>query len=250
MNELGDFSKQAKAYVKARPNYPAEMLDQLVRVVDVHAGDGVIDMAAGTGILTADLVKRGFNVLAVEPNDAMRGMGKRLVKDAAWLKGTFAQSGLNENAAPWMTVGQALHWANLDQALPEFRRVLSDGGCLTAMWNEREQGRDQVVDWTHAAVQRVAKGYKQKYDQKQGYMKEIAGSGLFELVNEHAVRHVVVMNKARYMNLWQSHNHLRVKAGDAGVAALLRELDDYLTVRNITKVSVPYLCKAWTYQAV
>ena len=37
-----------------------------------------------------------------------------------------------------ITVAQALHWFDLDRALPEFHRVLRPGGHLALFWNSRD----------------------------------------------------------------------------------------------------------------
>ncbi len=63
---LGDFTEQAEAYGQARPSYPDDLLDALMEHVGVSAGDSVVDLGAGTGLLTEQLAARGFRVIAVE----------------------------------------------------------------------------------------------------------------------------------------------------------------------------------------
>ncbi|WP_432797991.1 class I SAM-dependent methyltransferase [Poriferisphaera sp. WC338] len=244
---LGDFSKQADAYAKARPDYPVAMLDRIIERLEISAGDCVVDMAAGTGLLTGQLIERGLDVVAVEPNESMRKIGEKMVSGARWIHGTFEQVDLEDDSVKWMAIGQALHWANLDKALPELARVLCEGGCFTAMWNEREHGANDVVDWTHKAVHRAASGYRQKYDKQEGYLAEIIRSGLFQLSHKDVAWHVVRMDRERYLNLWRSHNHLRVEAGEENYAKFMNELEVYLEDRQVEMVDVPYVCRSWSY---
>lgn len=65
---LGDFSEQADAYSRARPGYPAGLVDALVAHVGIKPGDAVADLGARTGLFTELLVARGLRVTAVEPN--------------------------------------------------------------------------------------------------------------------------------------------------------------------------------------
>src|ERR1700730_10638184 len=64
------FSGRAETYAKYRPGYPDEMLQFLEVLVAPPAA--VADIGSGTGILTRELLKSGYDVWAVEPNEAMR----------------------------------------------------------------------------------------------------------------------------------------------------------------------------------
>ncbi|HXT58535.1 MAG TPA: class I SAM-dependent methyltransferase, partial [Pirellulales bacterium] len=134
---LGDFSEQAEAYARARPSYPAELLDALVEHVGVKRGDAVADLGAGTGLLTGLLAARGFEVAAVEPNEPMRRQAKPLT-GVRWINGTFEATGLSPASQRWAVAAQAFHWADPARALPEVRRILRPGGFFTVLWNNRE----------------------------------------------------------------------------------------------------------------
>ncbi len=84
---LGDFTDQANSYAQSRPGYPGPFLRELFALADCHPGDPVVDLGAGTGILTQYLVDAGFQVTAVEPNAAMRHWGQDI--PARWVDGTF-----------------------------------------------------------------------------------------------------------------------------------------------------------------
>ena len=61
------FSHGADVYAVARPSYPDAAVDFLVP----PGAQRVLDLAAGTGKLTASLVARGLDVVAVEPSEPM-----------------------------------------------------------------------------------------------------------------------------------------------------------------------------------
>ena len=63
---LGDFSQQAASYQRARPGYPAALVDRLIASAGLPPGDAVADLGAGMGIFTRLLADRGFSVTAVE----------------------------------------------------------------------------------------------------------------------------------------------------------------------------------------
>lgn len=133
------FGRGVGAYAATRPGYP----DELVRWCVPPEARDVLDLAAGTGKLTASLVALGLHVVAVEPDDAMRDA----LTDA--LPSVDARSGLAEHT--WLpdacvdavTVGQAWHWFEEPLAAAEVARVLRPGGTLAVLWNDR----DESVGW-------------------------------------------------------------------------------------------------------
>ena len=121
------FGTAAAAYAAARPSYPAE-------AVSLAIGDArrVLDLGAGTGKLTSVLLDLGLDVVAVEPDDAMRG----LVDPRADVRaGTAEAVPLPDAGVDAVVVGQAWHWFDHDAAWAEVQRVTRPGGRLGLLWN-------------------------------------------------------------------------------------------------------------------
>jgi protein-L-isoaspartate O-methyltransferase len=66
------FSAGAAAYERGRPSYPDDAIALLVDELRLAPGRRVLDLAAGTGKMTALLAAAGADVVAVEPVAAMR----------------------------------------------------------------------------------------------------------------------------------------------------------------------------------
>ncbi|HVX61433.1 MAG TPA: class I SAM-dependent methyltransferase [Pirellulales bacterium] len=245
---LGDFTEQAEAYGRARPSYPDDLLNALIARVGVSAGDAIADLGAGTGLLTEQLAARGFRVTAVEPNEAMRRQAKPLA-GVRWVDGTFESSGLETGSQTWAVAAQAFHWADPPRALPEVKRLLKPGGFFTVLWNNREHDRHPVLAWTCEAIQRHVPGFDDNYRDEE-WSAVLTSTGDFAEVVCHASRHVVPMDRERYLNLWRSHNRLKTLAGQERLAAFLQELTQYLAARGDEPIGVSYLCRAWTARAV
>jgi SAM-dependent methyltransferase len=131
------FASAADVYERARPSYPTEALDWVAERAGLGPGSTVVDVGAGTGKLTRLLVPTGARVIAVEPVAEMRAkLGG--VCGAEVLDGTAEQIPLPDATADLVTVAQALHWFDLDRALPEMHRVLRPGRCLALFWNMRD----------------------------------------------------------------------------------------------------------------
>jgi SAM-dependent methyltransferase len=128
------FGDAAEAYELGRPEWPVEV----ATVGDVPESATVLDLAAGTGKLTRLLVRRFARVIAVEPLDPMRAILERLVPEAESLAGSAEAIPLPDACVSAVYVGEAFHWFGGDPAVvAEIERVLSPGGVLAVMWNER-----------------------------------------------------------------------------------------------------------------
>jgi ubiquinone/menaquinone biosynthesis C-methylase UbiE len=133
------FDSVAEQYERARPEYADEAVDWLVERLGLMPGSRVLDLAAGTGKLTRQLVRRGLDVVAVEPGDEMRGVLERVVPEVEALAGAAEAIPLPDASVDAVTVGQAFHWFDRDAAIAEMRRVLRPGGCAALLWNRWDE---------------------------------------------------------------------------------------------------------------
>ena len=134
------FGSQAAAYERGRPSYPPEAIDWLLAPSEKsRAAHDVLDLAAGTGKLTARLVERGLNVVAVDPIPEMLEILRRALPDTRALVGTAEQIPLPDDSVDAVLVAQAWHWFDVDRAVAEIARVLRPHGRLGVVWNTRDE---------------------------------------------------------------------------------------------------------------
>jgi SAM-dependent methyltransferase len=126
------FGAGAEAYHRGRPSWPLAAIDAAFAHWSLEPSAGlVVDLAAGTGLLTEQLAKRCPRLLAVEPVDEMRGYIAR----AETAAGTAEDLPLADGEACAVFVAEAFHWFDDTAALREIARVLEPGGGLAIMWN-------------------------------------------------------------------------------------------------------------------
>jgi SAM-dependent methyltransferase len=137
-------------YERARPGYPQPAIAELCARLGIGAGTRVLDLAAGTGKLTRELVARDARVVAVEPVDGMRRQLEALggVEVRA---GTAESIPLPDAAVEAVTAAQAFHWFDGPRALREIHRVLAPGGALGLVWNVM----DRSVPWVDRLQERL-----------------------------------------------------------------------------------------------
>jgi len=123
------FGAAARVYDAHRPRCPARLIDDLL----MQSPQSVLDVGAGTGIASEQLLAKGANVLAVEPDPRMADVarGNGIPIEIA----TFESWDPTERRFDLMVFGQSFHWVNPDIALPKAHRLLTNGGRLALMWN-------------------------------------------------------------------------------------------------------------------
>ncbi|MFN2468555.1 MAG: class I SAM-dependent methyltransferase [Gaiellaceae bacterium] len=135
------FAGVADVYEQARPGFPAEAIVHLAGRLGLRPGRRVLDLAAGTGKLTRELVGTGAEVVAVEPRAEMREQLRATSPGVEVHEGVAEAIPLPDGAVDAVTVAHAFHWFDRDRAYPEIARVLAprpDAG-LALVWNTRDQ---------------------------------------------------------------------------------------------------------------
>ncbi|HEX2737226.1 MAG TPA: class I SAM-dependent methyltransferase [Acidimicrobiia bacterium] len=140
------FGAGAERYQRSRPSYPPDAVAWLVDSLRIGPDATVLDVAAGTGIFTRLLAPRGARLIAVEPVEAMRRLFTAAVPGVPVVSGTAEAMPFAAGTADAITVAQAFHWFDVQQAPRELHRVLRPGGRLGLLWNTR----DRSVDWVDA----------------------------------------------------------------------------------------------------
>jgi SAM-dependent methyltransferase len=149
------FDSVAEAYERSRPGYAPDALAWLRERLPLRR---VLDLAAGTGKLTAQLVEFGADVVAVEPGEKMRAVLGRVLPGVEALAGSAEAIPLADASVDAVTVGQAFHWFRPDEALAEMHRVLRPGGGLALLRNEWDdedpllRRLDELVELLRPAV--------------------------------------------------------------------------------------------------
>jgi ubiquinone/menaquinone biosynthesis C-methylase UbiE len=135
----GSFARVADEYERGRPSYPAEAIAWLLGEEPLD----VLDIGAGTGKLTGQLLAAGHRVTAVEPLDEMRAILEQRHPAASALAGTAEALPLADASVDAVAVAAAFHWFDHSAALAEIKRVLRPPGVLGLLGN----GFDTSIPW-------------------------------------------------------------------------------------------------------
>lgn len=226
------FGSVAQAYDRGRPGYPAQAVTWAV------GGEAriVLELGAGTGKLTAELVRQGHAVHATEPDAAMLEVLKERVPGASAKRASAEEIPANDHSVDVVVVGQAFHWFDHDRALPEIARILKAGGHLALVHNER----DQRIPW----VRRL--GDILGHQDHDFTPDQLVQSDLFGFVEEKSFKHWQDVNAETIGDLALSRSNIAT-LGDDARAAKLAEVrafyDDY--GRGMDGMQIPYVTRCF-----
>lgn len=161
-NSTTRFSDRVEDYVKYRPHYPEAIIAYLATTYSFTSSWDVADIGSGTGISTELFLGNGNRVFAVEPNAEMRGKAEEIFSPDAHfvsIDGTAEATGLAAGSVRLIVAGQAFHWFDAVKSRAEFARILSPGGVVVLVWNERLADTPFEAAYD-ALIERHGKDYK------------------------------------------------------------------------------------------
>jgi SAM-dependent methyltransferase len=121
------FSKQSSDYAKYRPSYPNELFEYIASLIPTRTT--AWDCATGNGQVAQSLAHWFSKVYATDASKKQIAQAFRHER-IDYRVATAEASGLPDQSVDLITVGQALHWFNLDLFYCEVQRVLRPNGLL------------------------------------------------------------------------------------------------------------------------
>ena len=146
------FGSIAEDYDRLRPAPPDEAVDWLLPA----GSQVVVDVGAGTGLLTRALARKVPRVVAVEPDERMRAVLSARSPGIEALDGRGEAIPLPDASADGVFISSAWHWMDPERTIAEVTRVLRDGGRFGLIWTRR----DSETGWLHeiSLRERIAHG--------------------------------------------------------------------------------------------
>jgi len=247
-----DYTNLADAYLK-RPDYSNSAIDAMLSIAGTETGYKFCDIGAGVAHLTLMLAARGLDVVAVEPNDAMRANGIKRTENlgnVCWYEGTGEATGQATKAFDMVTFGSSFNVCDRQLALKETARLLKPRGWFACMWNHRD-----LSDPTQATIESIIKDRVQEYGygtRREDQTVVINDCGLFGPVIHLDSKVVHQQSIEECVEAWRSHGTLQrqstIKFGEVvdAIETFLRSLKSPAVVNE--KLLIPYTTNIWVAQ--
>lgn len=191
------FGQAASDYDRVRPTYPIEAVRW---ALDGRTGT-VVDLGAGTGLLTRVITGLAERVIAVEPDAGMRARLEATTPSVTVLAGSAESIPLARGNADAVLAGQAYHWFDRPRAHAQIARVVRPGGIFAPIWNIR----DENVPWI-AALTGVIDTDRRTVGHR-GHLDDPDFGAGFATVEHQTFRHAVAMDAAGLVGLVASRSY-------------------------------------------
>lgn len=132
------FTTKAADYAAGRPSYAPDAIERIR--ASLRPGERVADMGSGTGILSRELLDRGWEVFGIEPNPAMRSEAEKNCGNRLSFHSVAASAehtGLPDASVAAVTAASAFHWFDPSAFYAECKRILKPGGRVYLLANRR-----------------------------------------------------------------------------------------------------------------
>jgi SAM-dependent methyltransferase len=155
------FGLDPQGYDASRPEYPAWIFERLCDVGALRAGASTLEIGAGSGRASRELLARGADPLTMlEPDprfaESLEALAEEYEAACRVIQHSFEDADLPTGHFDLVVAATAFHWVEQGSGLRKIRRILANGGRAALFWNVL-QDLDKA-DLFHAATQQVLSG--------------------------------------------------------------------------------------------
>jgi len=232
------FGGAAEAYDRGRPSYSRDAAAWLTAAEPLT----VLELGAGTGKLTEQLVALGHDVHATDPDPAMLEILKERLPGVRAAEAVAEEIPGPDSAYDVVVGAQCFHWFDADKALPEIARVLKPGGSLALTWNER----DERIPWVRRLGAIIG-----TQEQDTDPSEVLTASLQFLYVETETFKQWQVVDRDSIQDLVRSRSNFAVLDDDARAAKmeeLLAFYDDF--GRGMDGMQLPYLTRCFRARVI
>ena len=151
------FQSTVAYYDRYRLDYPQRLLARLRDLVGLTAGDPVLDLGTGTGMLATGFAKLGMAVTAMDPEPDMLAAAAARAR-AAGVAVDFVAGGwadLRPGMGPYrlVTMGRSFHWMDRAATLAMLDEIVAPGGGVALFHDAHPPVEENAWFRTLCAVQ-------------------------------------------------------------------------------------------------
>lgn len=257
------FGDVAELYDRARPSYPAQLVDDVLAFAGAAAGDRALEVGAGTGKATVLFAERGLELVALEPSAEMAAV---LARNCAGCDNVAIELAEFERwewaEAPFRLVfsGQAWHWLDPKVRYAHARGLLEPGGALAVFWNRPDWDSNPLREQLAEVYERVAPDLgagpgpgpmhptaRKRRDWWADWSSELASAPGFDGVDARSYTWSELYTRDSYLQVLKTHSD-HIVLGDERLQQLVGAIGELLD-RHGGSLELGYATDLWMARA-
>ena len=219
------FNDDAKNYDQYRPDYPAELFNDIV-CYSKNSIVNVLEIGAGTGQATQWFADQGMHTIAIDIGKNMVACLSDKFKNYSNIKSictSFEDYEINDSKFDLVCSATAFHWLDYDYALPKIKSALNTNGIIALFWNHPFVGKSD--DIVHSEIRKVYDKYRPNDKTPNEFSYEDTGKhknllnhfGFEDVMVKlyHRDRHFTADEYICLLNTYSDHRMLPIKIKEA-----------------------------------
>ncbi len=206
------FDAAALDYDTFRPNYPVEVVRELVSLSNLRSSSRLLEIGCGTGKATVQLASRGYMIECVDPGRNLVALAKRNCKpwpNVSFKIGKFEDVPLDAFSYDLIYSAQAFHWVDPSIRLQKTARLLAQHGSFALLYNYPGRHKDSALEELGVKIKKETHGKLKVWDyggDVANWTRELKSCGLFKKVRLVKHRWTLEYDAESYAGLFRTYS--------------------------------------------
>lgn len=150
------FDKVAALYDEMRPNYPPQLIADVLEFAELPDNGHILEIGSGTGKATLPFAQQGYPMLCIEPGATLAQLTRAKCADYPNVtveNTTYEEWLLQPSAFDLVICAEAFHWIAPEVQWPKTIATLKSGGAAANFWIGRPEIPSDFQQATDALFQ-------------------------------------------------------------------------------------------------
>jgi SAM-dependent methyltransferase len=161
------FASTAGAYTAYRLGYPDRLLVRIAERLGLPGNARILDLGCGPGMIAIGFARFGYDVMAMDPDEAMLAAGKAEAAAAGvavdWRLGSSFDLRADLGEFDLVTIGRAFHWMDRAATLRSLEGMVRENGGIALLTDERVKGIKNPTDTIIEEVRTAFAGHEELF---------------------------------------------------------------------------------------
>jgi SAM-dependent methyltransferase len=140
------FREGGENYHNSRPDYPSELMRDIIQFSKINKNSKILDVGCGTGKSILPLIEKGYkNIVGIDISDSMLNVARKLMPNNQFHNISF-EDFTSPEQFDLILFGTSIHWINNDVVYKKVKELLKSGGTIAIFWGHHTPEKSKFVE--------------------------------------------------------------------------------------------------------